>query len=147
MTQPALIEKIIEATGMQNCNRSPTPATPNQPLGKDPDGEPMNEPWSYPSVVGMLLYLSTNSRPDICYAVSQVARFTHNSMQSHATAIKRIVRHLAGTKDKGSIMKPDGTLQLNCMSDADFAGLCNHDPMEDKSSAKSRMGCIISLGG
>lgn len=147
MTQPALIEKIIKATGMENCNRSPTPAAPNQPLGKDPDGEPMNEPWSYPSVCGMLQYLTTNTRPDCCYAVSQIARFTHDPKQSHATAVKRIVRYLAGTKDKGSIMKPDGTLSLNCMSDADFAGLYKVDPHEDVSSAQSRMGYIISLGG
>lgn len=107
----------------------------------------MNESWSYPSVVGMLLYLSTNTRSDICYAVSQVARFTHDPKQSHATAVKRIVRYLKGTADKGTIVKPNGTLELNSMSDSDFAGLYKYDPMEDVSSAKSRMGYIISLGG
>ena len=55
MTQPALIDKIIEATGLENCDRNFTPAAPNQTLGKDPDGEPMSESWSYPSVCGMLL--------------------------------------------------------------------------------------------
>ena len=38
---------------------------------------PMTEPWSYPSIIGMLLYLSTNTCPDIAFAVSQAARFTH----------------------------------------------------------------------
>jgi len=147
MTQPALIQKVIEATGMTECNRSPTPAAPNTTLGKDPNGEPMAESWSYPSIVGMLLYLSTNTRCDITFAVSQVARFTHDPKQSHATAIKRIVRYLAGTKDKGMIMKPDGTLAINSHSDADFAGLYKVDPMEDTSSAKSRMGFLIKLGG
>ena len=146
MTQPALIQKIIEMTGMENCNRSPTPAAPNQPLAKDPDGEDMTDTWSYPSVVGCLLYLTTNTRPDLCFSVSQVCRFTHCPKQSHASAVKRIVRYLAGTKDNGSIMKPNGTLSLNCFSDADFAGLYNVDPMEDASSAKSCMGYIIKLG-
>jgi hypothetical protein len=36
----------------------------------DPDGELMTEEWSYPLVVGMLLYLSTNTRPDIAFTVS-----------------------------------------------------------------------------
>jgi hypothetical protein len=147
MTQPALIEKVIQATGMENCNKSPTPAAPNQALGKDPDGEPMAEQWSYPSVVGMLQYLSTNTRPDICFAVSQVARFTHDPKQSHATAVKRIVRYLKGTPKQGTIMRPNGTLALNSMSDADFAGLYNVDPVDDVSSAQSRMGYIITLGG
>jgi Reverse transcriptase (RNA-dependent DNA polymerase) len=147
LTQPALIRKIIEATGMENSKPCLTPTTPGQPLAKDPDGEPMNERWSYPSIVGMLLYLSNNSRPDLVFAVSQVARFTHDPKQSHAAAIKRIVRYLVGTADKGTIMKPDGTLTLTSHADSDFAGLFKVDPAEDKSSAKSRMGYIISLGG
>ena len=44
-------------------------------------------------------------------------------------------------------MKPNGTLSLSSMSDSDFAGLYNVDPVDDPSSAKSRMGYIISLGG
>ena len=147
MTQPALIDKIIEATGLENCNRNFTPAAPNQTLGKDPDGEPMSESWSYPSVCGMLLYLSTNTRPDIAFAVSQICRFTHCPKKSHAKAVKILVRYLSGTKEHGSIMKPDGTLSLTAYSDADFCGLYKSDPMEDPSSAKSRMGYIISLGG
>ena len=57
LTQPALIEKIIKDTGMSQCNRSPTPAAPNQPLGKDPDGADFAERWSYPSVIGMLMVI------------------------------------------------------------------------------------------
>ena len=30
----------------------------------------MNESWSYPSIIGMLLYLSCNSQPNIAFAVS-----------------------------------------------------------------------------
>ena len=107
----------------------------------------MTDGWSYNSVTGMLLYLSTNTRPDITFATSQVCRFNHSPKQSHAQAVKRIVRYLAGTKNLGTIMKPDETLSLDCYSDSDFAGLYKVDPMEDESSAKSRMGFIISLGG
>jgi hypothetical protein len=107
----------------------------------------MTDEWNYKSVCGMLLYLSTNSRPDITYAVSQVCRFSHDPKQSHAAGVKRIVRYLAGTKDKGTIFKPNGTLSLDSMSDSDFAGLYNIDPVDDPSSAKSRMGYIIKLGG
>ncbi|CAB9524371.1 Retrotransposon protein [Seminavis robusta] len=44
-------------------------------------------------------------------------------------------------------MRTDGTLSVNSMSDSDFAGLYQVDPLEDASSAKSRMGYIIELGG
>ena len=44
--------------------------------------------WSYASVVGMLLYVLNNTRPDITFAVSQVARFTVNPKKSHGVAIR-----------------------------------------------------------
>ena len=146
MTQSGLIKKIIQATGMENCNPNKTPAL-KACLGKDEDGEPMDPIFNYRSIVGMLLYLSGNTRPDITFAVSQVARFTHNPKKSHATAIKMIVRYLAGTIDKGIIVpKPKEDMTLKCYVDSDFAGLYKIDPDHDSSSAKSRTGYIIFLG-
>ena len=104
LTQKGLIQKIIEATGMQDCNPNWTPAI-QQTLAIDPDGESMVKDWSYPSIVGMLLYLSTKTRPDISFAVSQVARFSHNPKRSHVSAIKTIVRYLHRTADKGTIVR------------------------------------------
>ena len=148
LSQPGLIEKIVEATGMEKCNPNKTPALPGTTLAKDPDGPPMSETWSYRSVVGMLLYLSTNTRIDIVFAVSQVARFTQDPKQIHAKAVKHLVRYLAGTKDKGTIFKPNGSmLALTAYSDADYAGLYKSFPNEDPVSAKSRLGYIIMLGG
>ena len=146
LTQKGLIKKIVEATGMQDCNPNWTP-TSQVALGIDPDGPPMNETWSYPSIVGMLLYLSTNTRPDISFAVSQVARFNHSPKRSHATAVKTIVRYLSKTADKGMIVQPTGNLTVDCYVDADFAGLHQRDPDHEPTAAKSRTGFIITLGG
>ena len=131
---------------MEDCNLNWTPAI-QQTLGIDPDGEPMQEDWSYPSIVGMLLYLSTNTRPDISFAVSQVVRFNHNPKRSHATAIKTIVRYLHRTSNKGTIVRPTGDLSIDCYVDANFSGLYGRDPDYAPSSAKSRTGYIITLGG
>jgi predicted RNA binding protein YcfA (HicA-like mRNA interferase family) len=90
MTQKGLIKKIIETAGMSDCNPNWTPAS-TTPLGIDPDGEPMNESWNYRSVVGMLLYLTTNTQPDLGLCVSQNARFNHGPKKSHATAVKTII--------------------------------------------------------
>ncbi|KAI2512657.1 hypothetical protein MHU86_1653 [Fragilaria crotonensis] len=146
LTQKGLIQKIKEATGMSNSNYNWTPAA-QAALGIDPDGPPMTETWSYRSIVGMLLYLSTNTRPDIAFAVSQVARFCHSPKRSHASAVKTLVRYLHRTSDMGMIVKPTGTLNLDCYVDADFAGLHGRDPDRSPTSAKSRTGYIITLGG
>ena len=108
----------------------------------------MEESWSYLSVVGMLLYLSCNTRPDITFAVSQVARFSNNPKQSHAKAIKTIVRYLVGTRDQGTIFRPKlFELNLDLYVDADFCSLHGVEDCHDPTSAKSRTGFIIFLAG
>ena len=125
MTQSGLIQKILVATGgMHNCNSNRTPST-REALGSDPDGEDMEESWNYRSVVGMLLYLSTNTHPYISFSVSQVARFSHCPKKSHASAIKTIVRYLSGTKENGIVYHRSETFTLYCDVDADFAGRYN----------------------
>ena len=44
----------------------------------------------YKEAVGALLYISTSTRPDISYAVGQVAKFNHNPGFQHWKAVKRI---------------------------------------------------------
>ena len=144
LTQPFLIQKIIKATGLEDANPNWTPASA-EALGKDPDGEPMSESWNYRSIVGMLLYLTTNTRPDVAFSVSQVARFSHDPKQSHATAVKKIVRYLLRTQNEGTSITPSKDLCLDNFVDADFAGLYGRDPPEDRSSAISRTGYIIKL--
>ena len=146
MNQPGLVQKIMDATEMNGCNPNRTPTT-KEALGLDPDGKRMTEKWNYRSIVGMLLYLTTNTRPDISFAVSQVARFSHNPKQSHASAVKTIVRYLAGSKEKGTIFHRPKRLHLDCYVDADFAGLHGRDPPEEPTSVKSRTGYILSLSG
>jgi hypothetical protein len=147
MTQKGLIKKIIATAGMSDCNPNWTPASSTTPLGIDPDGEPMDEEWSYRSIVGMLLYLTTNTRPDCSFAVSQVGRFCHDPKKSHATAIKTIVRYLHRTSDKGMIVRPTGVLNLENYVDASFANSYGVEPAEDPVSVKSRTGIIVFLAG
>jgi hypothetical protein len=107
----------------------------------------MCENWGYSSIVGMLLYLSTNTRPDIAYAVSQVARFSHSPKKSHAAAVKTIIRYLARTINQGTIFKPTKEFKLDCYVDADFLGLHGREHQDNPISAKSRTGYIIFFGG
>ena len=146
MSQPGLIEKVIEATNMQDSNPVDNPVL-QQALGSNPDGDEMSDSWNYRSIVGMLLYLTTNTRPDIAFAVSQVARFSHQPKQSHANAVKRIIRYLKGTAKHGCIFKKPKSLCLDMFVDADFAGLYGVEPMESPISVKSRTGYVISISG
>jgi len=90
LSQSGLINKVLLASGMEDSNPIRTPSE-LKPLGINTDGEPFDEKWEYPTIVGMLMFLACNSRPDIAYALNQCARFTHCPRQSYAIAVKRIL--------------------------------------------------------
>jgi Reverse transcriptase (RNA-dependent DNA polymerase). len=146
LTQTGLISKVLAATGMEDCKPVSTP-TGKVALGSDLEGDVINEKWKYSTVIGMLLYLSGNTRPDITFAVHQCARYSHNPKQSHAVAVKRILRYLKGTQDKGMTFSPTDALVVNCFVDADFAGLWGVEYDQDPVCVKSRTGYLITLMG
>ena len=146
LTQTGLIDKVLEATKMTHCNGCDTPATVD-PLHADKDGAPFAETWRYDSIIGMLMYLAGNTRPDIAYAVHQAARFTHGARNSHASGIKRILRYLQKTKTEGLTLRPHAELRVDCYVDADFGGLFSVEDKQDPISVKSRTGYVILYRG
>jgi hypothetical protein len=146
LTQTGLIDKVLAATKMTDCNGCDTPST-IEPLHVDKDGEPFDEEWAYAAVIGMLMYLSGNTRPDIAYAVHQAAQFTHGARKSHAAGVKRIVRYLKKTKTEGLILKPGSDQRVDCYVDADFGGLFSVEDKQDPISVKSRTGYVITYRG
>ena len=78
LLQTGLIDRILQALSLdsENITIRTEPASTTQ-LGKEINGGPRKEDWSYPSIIGMMLYLASNSRPDIAFAVHQCARFKH----------------------------------------------------------------------
>ena len=71
LKRTGLIDRILEVLGLdtKHATNKWTSAEAT-PLVKNEDGEGPQGSFSYSSVVGMLLYLSGHSRPDISYAVN-----------------------------------------------------------------------------
>ena len=145
LLQTGLINRVIQALGLEGANTKKTPAEFGA-LGKDVDGPPREHDWSYPSVVGMLLYLQNNSRPDLTFAVNQCARFSKDPRRSHEVALSRIGRYLCGTRNKGMIIRPCRNMKLDMFVDADWAGLWSYEKPDDPTCVKSRTGYVITLG-
>ena len=146
MKQTGLIERVIESMGLDvgTVNGKWTPAEA-KPLVKDEDGEQGSGDFNYASVVGMLLYLSGHSRPDIAYAVNCAARYMFSPRHSHELALKRIGRYLKATREKGLILNPSQDFKINCYPDADFAGLYGYEQVTDPTCVKSRTGFVITV--
>jgi len=146
LTQEGLANKVIQYVGMDKATARTTPAA-QEPLGSDKDGAPFAEEWSYPAAVGMLLYLASNTRPDIQFAVHQAARFSHSPKHSHGQAVKRIARYLLDTSKRGLEFVPKLDQGLDCWVDADFCGLHGYEDDQDPVSVKSRTGFVLTLCG
>ena len=146
LSQPGLIEKVLTASNMLDSRPTATPSSTTN-LGIDKDGDTFKESWDYATIMGMLMYLANNSRPDIAFAVHQCARFTHAPRHSHAMGIKRILRYLNGTKDKGMTITPSKEHRVDCYVDADFAGLFGIEHDQDPICVKSRTGYLITFMG
>ena len=132
---------------MDGCNGFPTLTKVEAPLGTGSNVSEAKRDWtnSYASVIGMMLYLESNIRPDISFAVHQCDRFTHNTKVSQETAMKRICRHIQGTKDNGLVFNPSKKLVVDYYADADFAGLWGHEDTQNPICDSSRTGFVVTF--
>ena len=83
------------------------------------------EELPFRNVLGCLLWLTTNTRPDIAFAVHQVARRTADPSLAAWKAIKRILRYLKGTPTLGVTFRrsdAEDEDSIVCYSDTDWAG-------------------------
>ena len=105
MYQTGLTNKVPKESHLADCNPRKN-IIQTVALGLDHDGVPFSENWEYASIVGMLLFLTNNSRPDIAYVVHQCYIFTHQPKSFHGSASKRIIRYLQEGEYKGLVISP-----------------------------------------
>ena len=149
LTQPALIKRILKQVQIpeQRPKKRQLQRTPaNKVLQKDLGGLPRQHNWDYRSVIGMLNWLAKSTRPDIAFAVSQVARFQVNPRRSHENAVLRICKYLRDTKEEGMTMraKNEGFVVY---ADSDFAGGYMKGHTHDPDTAKPRSAYYIMFNG
>ncbi|XP_046808389.1 secreted RxLR effector protein 161-like [Lucilia cuprina] len=112
---------------MSDCNATSTPMDYNQKLSSSmsPQDEETKQQMSkipYMQAIGCLLFAAQITRPDICYAVNLLSRFGTNPGKPHWEAVKRVMRYLKGTIDKGIVYKRQAEDDIKGFCDADWAG-------------------------
>jgi hypothetical protein len=125
ISQPDFVDAVLKKVKMEGCNPVGTPAEPSLPLtaSMSPQQQKENEEMKnipYKEAVGALLYLSTTTRPDISYAVGQVAKFSQNHGIQHWKAVKRIIRYIAGTRTYGILYSQEKGEMVTGYTDADY---------------------------
>jgi hypothetical protein len=131
--QGTYIRNLLAQQGLSSCTYVATPLVPGSHLSTSmcPDSDAARSEMTlipYRKVIGTLIYASVATRPDIAYAVSEVARFMSDPGPLHWRAVKHLLRYLAGTPDLGLTYgcspghRDTDPILLQAYTDADWAG-------------------------
>ena len=93
----------------------------------------------------MMLYLESNTRPDISFAVHQCFWFTHNTKASHETSLKSIFWYIKDTKGNGLLLNLSNRIVVDCYIDAYFAGLWGNENPQYPICDNSRVGFVVTF--
>lgn len=131
------IETLLNKFEMADCNPSKTPMEAGY-LSVDEESDQLVDITRYRSLVGGLLYVAVNARPDIAVSVAILGRSVSRPTERDWKAAKRVVRYLKGTKQFKLEFRPGDGWDLVGYSDADWAG--------DQRSRRSTTGFIYFVG-
>ena len=137
INQRKYIQDLISDTGFHNCSPTSFPFPKGVKLSTD-EGEPLDNPEVYRSLIGRLLYLNL-SRPDITFSVQQLSQFMSFPRKPHLQAAFHVLKYLKGTANYGLFYPKDGGEDFVAYSDADW-GSCPF-------SGRSLTGYCIFIGG
>lgn len=140
VSQTEYINKVISDAGLTNSKKSPYPLDPSY-RKSTVEAELLLDNRRYQQVIGSLLYISVNSRPDISASVSILARRVSKPTQEDWTELKRVIKYLKGTsklKLKLSFVEENQDI---------FYGYADADWAENRDDRKSNSGYVFKVFG
>ena len=136
LSQEKYAMKILEETNISSCNMTHIPMDINVNLSKSSKEKTVDEK-SYRRNIGCLRYL-LYTRPGLSYSVGVLSRYMAEPKESHAAALKQVLRYLRGTCSLGLRFKRSTNLNVIGYSDA------SHNV--DADDGKSTTGHVFYLG-
>ncbi|GJU70883.1 retrovirus-related pol polyprotein from transposon TNT 1-94, partial [Tanacetum coccineum] len=121
---------------MESSDPVDTPMVEKSKLDEDTQGKVV-DPTHYRGMIGTLMYL-TASRPDLTFVVCMCARYQAKPTKKHLHAVKRILKYLRGTVNRGLWYPKDSSIALTAYANADHAGC--------QDTRRSTSGCMQLLG-
>ena len=128
--------QYFREVGIKDAKPIVTPVNIGSKLVKGTEKDELVDASLYQSAVGRLQYLSSMTRPDITFAVSNVCS---KHTKEYWTAVKRIMKYLKGIQNHGLLYKKASSSTCIGFSDSDWAG-----NLDDRMSS---LGYIFQVGG
>ena len=138
LDQELYAANILRRFGMDDCKPSKTPAETNLKLQAGVENAERCDPHLYRSLVGSLLFLAKQTRPDIMWIVNVLSRFMNSPTSAHWAAGKRVLRYLQHSKTLRLTYPSNTNLKLIGETDADWSG--------DVNDRRSTTGYYFKLG-
>ena len=138
ISQKSQIRNLLKDNNMETCKPIFTPLDPKHQITCGNEKCQRVDKTEYQSLIGSLLYIAINTRPDILHSVCKLSQRNTDPHSEHLAAAKRILRYLSSTIDKQLTYQKTGK-PLKCYTDADWGG--------DESDRKSFTGYAFIFGG
>lgn len=136
INQSTYIASIIDEFGLTNAKPSNVPIDVS--YGKTSDSELLANNEKYRQLIGCLLYVSVNTRPDISASVSILAQKVSLPNQEDWNEAKRVLKYLKGTSGYALALG-------NIESENLLIGHADANWAEDRVNRKSNSGYIFQL--
>ena len=141
LDQTAYLRKILKHFGMTEAKLAKTPL----PMGYKPEPfEGTSTPKlrsQYQSLIGSLLYIMLGTRPDIAFAVTQMAKFASNPSEEHLNRAMYILRYLQGTREYALVFDGNSNEGLHAYCDSSYGD----DKTEPDLKRRSTQGYFFKL--
>jgi hypothetical protein len=126
LSQHSYIDTLLRRFNLDDCKTLAQPLDLHVQLSRDQCPTTVEERAAmkavpYREAVGALNWVAVGTRPDIAFAVSQLAQFMENPGRVHWEAVKRVFRYLKGTRDWKLVYGDDEKRGLEGFTDADGA--------------------------
>src|SRR6266481_8367950 len=143
LSQTVYINMITRRFNMQDSHPVLTPFDTSIILSKDlcPKDDKARQHMKstpYLTAVGLLMYASMATHPDITYAMNKLSQFSADPGTGHWTAVQQVIRYLLGTHDMVLVLGGANPITLMGWADTDFAGCLD--------TRQSTSGFVFSLG-
>jgi len=93
---------------------------------------------NFQAIIGSLLYLVIETRPDLAFSVTKLAQFASNPNATHELALQRVMRYLIGTVGHA--------LRLGGSDDNLIHGFVDSDWATDQMDRRSISGYCFQIG-
>jgi transposase InsO family protein len=137
ISQQQYIDEIVKEANLTEAKLSKFPLDTGY---YKQEGNLLTSNSEYRKLIGMLLYLTINTRPDIAASVSILSKRVEQPRDIDMNEVKRVIRYLKGTRDF--------KLKLNCAHQGgELHAYSDSDWAEDRIDRKSNTGYCCGING